>query len=141
MKKDNNKKEIIRDWYLVDARNKILGRLATKSANILYGKSKKEFMPNMDSGDYVVIINAKYIKVTGKKMDNKVYFRHTGYPGGIKKQTLRELLDKKPEEAIRKAIKGMLPKNKLSMQALKRLKIYEDEKYQGNQNMKVLEID
>ena len=90
--------KVKRDWYLVDAKDKVLGRLATKVARVLYGKNKKTFMPNIDMGDYVVIINAKYIKITGKKIDNKVYYRHTGYPGGIKKQTLKELLDQKINE-------------------------------------------
>ena len=134
--------KVKRDWYLVDAKDKVLGRLATKVARVLYGKNKKTFMPNIDMGDYVVIINAKYIKITGKKIDNKVYYRHTGYPGGIKKQTLKELLDQNPEEVIRKAVKGMLPKNKLSKGVFKRLKVYKDENHKDTKNkLKALEIN
>lgn len=125
MKKNNIK----RDWYIIDAKGKVLGRLASKVAQVLYGKGKVNYMPNQDMGDFVIIINAKQVAVTGKKMDNKFYRRHTGYPGGLKEESLRKLLDRKPEEPIIKAIKGMLPKNKLAKEALKRLKVYASGEY------------
>jgi len=132
MKKANRKNQVKKEYYLVNAKDHILGRLATKIANVLYGKNKKNFMPNLDMGDYVVIINAKDIKVTGRKIDKKIYNRHTGYPGGLKSETLKEVLEKKPEEVIRRAVKGMLPKNKLAKEALKRLKIYKDENHKDS---------
>lgn len=118
-----------KDWYIVDANNKILGRLATKIANTLYGKEKVNFMPNFDMGDYVVVINAQKIKLTGNKYKTKKYYRHTGYPGGIKEETLEKLLERKPEEVIIKAVKGMLPKNKLGKEAIKRLKVFKNDQY------------
>lgn len=133
------KEKVKRDWYIIDAKNQILGRLAVKIANVLRGKLKKNFKPNQDVGDFVIVINAKDVKVTGKKKENKIYFRHTQYPGGLKKETFKELLERKPEEIIKRAVKGMLPKNKLTKNFMKRLKIYRDEKYPKlNENLKEL---
>jgi large subunit ribosomal protein L13 len=113
-----------RDWYVVDAEGKTLGRLATQIADALRGKRKAEYTPHVDTGDFVIVINAERIRVTGDKMTKKVYYRHTGYPGGIKSRTLAEMLDRRPEEVIRKAVKGMLPRNRLARQQLRKLKIY-----------------
>lgn len=118
--------EITRSWYLVDAKGKILGRLATKIAGLLSGKTKPVYTPSVDGGDFVVVINARHIRVTGKKEEGKIYYHHTGYPGGLKRQTFKELIEKKPEEVLRRAVKGMLPKNKLGRKMLKRLKVYPD---------------
>ncbi len=118
------KDEVERQWWLIDADGRSLGRLATKVANLLRGKNKPQYVDFMDTGDFVVVVNAEKIKVTGKKLDQKKYYSHTGYPGGIKEKTLRELMDKKPEEVIRKAVWGMLPKNKLGRKMLKKLKVY-----------------
>ena len=115
---------IARDWYLVDAEDKILGRLASRVASILRGKEKPIFAPHTDTGDFVVIINAPKVKLTGRKLKDKMYYRHSGYPGGLKATAARELLEKKPEEVIRKAVKGMLPKNRLGRMQLKKLKVY-----------------
>ncbi len=118
--------EIKRKWYLVDAEGKILGHLATKIAQILSGKNKPIYTPHLDTGDFVVVINARKVEVTGKKREGKVYYHHSGYPGGLKKRTFKELIEKKPEEIIIRAVKGMLPKNKLRKRMLKRLKVYSD---------------
>jgi len=118
------KEEIERKWWLINAEGKILGRLATEIAVLLRGKRKPEYVDFLDSGDFVVVINAEKIKVTGKKLDQKKYYSHTGYPGGLKEKTLKELLEKKPEEAIRKAVWGMIPKNKLGRTVCKKLKVY-----------------
>jgi large subunit ribosomal protein L13 len=116
--------DIRRDWVIVDAEDKILGRLATQIAMRLRGKHKPEFAPHVDNGDFVVVLNADKIRVTGNKLNAKKYYRHSGYPGGIKETGLREMLATKPEEVIRKAVRGMLPKNSLGRQLLKKLKIY-----------------
>ncbi|MCL5807098.1 MAG: 50S ribosomal protein L13 [Deltaproteobacteria bacterium] len=116
--------EVIRDWYLVDAENKILGRLACEIAHRLRGKHKAIFAPYMDTGDFVIVVNAEKISLTGKKLTDKVYYHHTGYPGGIKAITAGKLLKEKPEEVLRTAVKGMLPKNTLGRAMLKKLKIY-----------------
>jgi len=113
-----------RDWYVVDAEGKTLGRLATQLADALRGKRKPDFTPHIDTGDFVVVINAEKIRVTGDKMNSKIYWRHSGYPGGIKSRTLGEMLEKQPEEVIRKAVRGMLPRTKLGRQQLMKLKIY-----------------
>ena len=118
------KEEVTRDWYLVDAENQVLGRVATQIANGLRGKNKPTFTPSVDTGDFVVVVNAEKIALTGNKLADKVYYSHTGFPGGIKSITAEKLLAKKPEEVIRKAVKGMLPKNKLSRHMLSKLKIY-----------------
>ena len=116
--------EVIRDWYLVDAENKILGRLACEIAHRLRGKHKPIYAPYMDTGDFVIVVNAEKISLTGKKLTDKVYYHHTGYPGGIKAITAGKLLKEKPEEVLRIAVKGMLPKNTLGRAMLKKLKIY-----------------
>jgi len=121
------KEEIVRKWYLVDAKDKILGRLATKIARILSGKDKPIYTPHIDTGDFVIVVNARKVRVTGRKEEGKIYYHHSGYPGGLKKETLAELREKKPEEIIRRAVKGMLPKNRLGRKMLKRLKVYPDE--------------
>ena len=119
--------DIEQKWYLMDCSGKRLGRLSVQVANILRGKNKPEYRPNSDVGDFVVLVNAKNIEVTGNKSENKIYFRHTGYPGGIKKISFKDQLEKDPEKIIRDAVKGMLPKNKLNRQIIKKLKVYSDE--------------
>ena len=116
--------EIKREWYVVDASGKTLGRLATLIANILRGKHKPYFQPDMDVGDYVIVLNADKIKVTGKKLTDKLYQKHTNRPGGLKVRTLQWMLENKPEEVIRLAVERMLPKNKLQKRFMKRLKVY-----------------
>jgi large subunit ribosomal protein L13 len=113
-----------RDWYVVDAEGKTLGRLATQIADALRGKRKPEYTPHCDTGDFVVVVNAEKIVVTGKKRTDKIYWRHSGYPGGIRSRTLNEMLERRPEEVIRKAVKGMLPRNRLAAQQLRKLKVY-----------------
>src|SRR6266852_3980914 len=104
--------EIQRDWYLVDAEGKTLGRLATQIADRLRGKGKATYTPHVDTGDFVIVVNAEKIAVTGNKLDEKIYYRHSGYPGGLKERTLRVQLERQPAEVIRKAVKGMLPRNR-----------------------------
>jgi large subunit ribosomal protein L13 len=116
--------DIDRKWYLIDAEGKILGRLATQIAKILRGKNKPAYTPSMDLGDYVVVINAEKIKVTGNKLKGKIYRYHTFYPGGLKSVRLETLLNKKPELVVKKAIQGMIPHNKLGRAMIKKLKIY-----------------
>ena len=116
--------EIARDWYVVDADGQILGRLATQIADTLRGKGKPEYTPHVDTGDFVVVVNAEKIAVTGTKLDDKRYYRHSGYPGGLRSRTLREELDRRPTEVIRRAVKGMLPRNRLARQQLSKLKVY-----------------
>jgi large subunit ribosomal protein L13 len=116
--------EVQRRWYLVDAEGKNLGRLATRIAETLRGKKKAEFTPHVDTGDFVVVVNAEKVAVTGKKLDEKIYYRHSGYPGGLRQRTLREQLDRRPTEVLRLAVKGMLPRNRLSRAQLTKLKIY-----------------
>jgi large subunit ribosomal protein L13 len=118
------KEEVNRDWYLVDAENQVLGRMATAIANVLRGKNKPTFTPSVDTGDFVVVVNAEKIALTGNKVADKTYYSHSGYPGGIKSITAGKLLEKKPEDLIRIAVKGMLPKNKLARHMLSKLKIY-----------------
>ncbi len=116
--------EILRKWFLVDAKDRVLGRLATEIAIRLRGKHKPVFTPHADTGDFVVVINAEKIALTGTKLDKKIYYRHSGYIGGLKKITARRLLEEKPEEVLRLAVKRMLPKNSLGRRQLKKLKIY-----------------
>jgi large subunit ribosomal protein L13 len=113
-----------RDWYVVDAEGKTLGRLATRIADTLRGKHKPEYTPNIDTGDFVIVVNAEKIAVTGNKLRDKRYWRHSGYPGGIRSRTLGEMLERRPEEVIRKAVRGMLPRNRLARKQLTKLKIY-----------------
>lgn len=117
-------KNIEHSWYLVDAKDQILGRLASRVAELLIGKSKVLRVPNMDSGDNVVIINAEKIKVTGKKMSDKKYYRHSGYPSGLREETLSQLLSRRPGDVLKKAIRNMLPKNKLRADRMARLHVY-----------------
>jgi large subunit ribosomal protein L13 len=117
-------KDIIRDWYLVDAENMVLGRLATRIANVLRGKNKPIFTPSVDTGDFVIVVNAEKIALTGSKLTDKIYYSHSGYPGGIKSIAAGKLMEKRAEDLIKKAVKGMLPKNKLADHMLKKLKVY-----------------
>ena len=116
--------ELEKRWYVVDADGKTLGRLSTLIADTLRGKTKPTYTPHVDTGDFVIVVNAEKIAVTGKKLDKKMYYRHSGYPGGLKERTLRQQLDKRPTDVIRLAVKGMLPKNKLASAQLTKLKIY-----------------
>ena len=116
--------EVERKWYVIDAEDKTLGKIASEVASILRGKKKPIYTPHVDTGDYVIVINAETVRVTGKKEEQKIYKSHSGYPGGLKETTLRELRAKKPEEIIRHAVKGMMPKGKLGRQMFKKLKVY-----------------
>ncbi len=133
--------EIERKWYLVDAKEKVLGRLASKIAMRLRGKHKPIFTPHTDTGDFVVVVNAEKVVLTGKKWDNKMYYRHSGYLGGLKVRSAKKMLETRPEEIIRHAVRGMLPKNSLGRRQLKKLKIYAgpDHPHQA-QKPQVLEI-
>jgi large subunit ribosomal protein L13 len=117
-------KEIEKKWYVVDAKDKILGRLATEIASRLRGKHKPTFSPFIDNGDFIIVTNAEKVQLTGNKWDDKKYYRHTGYMGGIKETTAKELLEKKPTDLVFNAVKGMLPKNKIGRAQLKKLKVY-----------------
>jgi len=122
-------KEIKREWHLINAQDQILGRMAVEIAALLMGKNKPSFVPYLDGGDYVVVINAAMVKVSGRKAENKLYYRHSGYPGGFKKVTFAQQMAKDPTQIIRHAVEGMLPKNKLRDQRLARLKVFIDEKH------------
>ncbi len=113
-----------RNWLVVDASGKTLGRLATQIADVLRGKRKPEYTPHVDVGDFVIVVNAERISVTGKKRQEKRYYRHSGYPGGLRSRTLEEMLARRPEEVIRLAVKGMLPRNRLARMQLRKLKVY-----------------
>jgi large subunit ribosomal protein L13 len=113
-----------RQWYVIDAQGKILGRMATEIAKVLRGKHKPCFTPNQDAGDFVIVVNARNIKLTGTKLEKKIYYRHTEYPGGIRERTAAKMLEEKPEDLIKLAVKGMLPKNRLSRKLVTKLKIY-----------------
>jgi len=117
-------REIEQDWKLVDADGQTLGRLATEIADVLRGKHKPVYTPHVDTGDFVVVVNAEKVRVTGKKLEQKIYYRHSGYPGGLRQRTLAEQLERRPEEVIRRAVRGMLPKNKLAAAQLRKLKVY-----------------
>ncbi len=116
--------EITREWLLVDANDQNLGRLATRIAALLLGKHKPDYTPGVDNGDYVVVVNAERVRVTGRKLDQKMYYRHSGYPGGLRSVTLREQLKQHPERVIRSAVWGMLPKNAYGRKLIKKLKVY-----------------
>ncbi len=118
------KEEVVHDWFQVDAETQTLGHLATKIAHVLRGKHKPIYTPHVDTGDFIVVTNADKIKLTGNKVQDKQYYRHSGYPGGIKSMNAEEMLEKKPEMVIMKAVRGMLPKNRLGRQMIKKLKIY-----------------
>ncbi|MCK9171855.1 50S ribosomal protein L13 [Desulfuromonas thiophila] len=133
--------DVKRDWFVVDMDGKILGRIATEIARILRGKHKAIYSPSVDTGDFVIVVNAAKLQLTGNKLSDKTYYHHTGYPGGIRSITADKLLQKKPEDLIIKAVRGMLPKNKLGRQMLKKLKVYAGAEHQhGAQQPKVLEI-
>ena len=119
-----NPAKIERKWYVVDADGQVLGRMAAQVASVLRGKNKPEFTPHEDVGDYVIIVNAEKVKVTGRKLDQKIYYHHSEYVGGMKETTLREMMAKKPEKVVELAVKGMLPKGKLGNQMYKKLKVY-----------------
>jgi large subunit ribosomal protein L13 len=142
MKTFNAKKDLVeREWYLVDAEGKVLGRLASEIARRLRGKHKAIYTPYVDTGDFIVVVNAEKISLTGKKTSDKVYYHHSGYPGGIKAITAEKLLKVKPAELLRTAVKGMLPKNTLGRAMLKKLKIYKGVSHPHDaQNPKVLEV-
>ena len=116
--------EVPRKWWVVDAEGKNLGRLASEIAIVLRGKNKPQYTPHVDTGDFVVVVNAQKIAVTGNKLEGKIYYRHSGYPGGLKSRTLGEMLQRRPNEVLRKAVKGMLPKNRLAARQITKLKIY-----------------
>jgi len=120
---------IKRDWYVVDASDQVLGRLASEIARRLRGKHKPEYTPHMDTGDYIVVVNASRVRVTGNKTEDKMYYRHSGYPGGIKEINFAKLRDKSPETIIERAVKGMLPKGPLGRQMFRKLKIYAGEEH------------
>lgn len=127
--KSTKVKDIKREWHLIDVKNKILGRSASEIALFLMGKAKSNFVRNLDLGDYVVVVNAKDVKVTGNKESQKNYYRHSGYPGGFKKETLGDLRERSPEEIIKHAVSGMLPQNKLRAKMLKRLYVFKNEEH------------
>jgi large subunit ribosomal protein L13 len=118
------KNEVSRDWYVVDVENKVLGRVASQIANVLRGKNKPLFTPSVDTGDFVIVLNAEKIALTGKKLTDKIYYRHSEYPGGLKSISAGKLIEKDVEQVIRKAVKGMLPKNKLARHMINKLKVY-----------------
>lgn len=121
--------EVERQWYVVDAAGQTLGRLATKIAAVLRGKHKPTFTPHLDTGDYVIVVNADKIAVTGRKMTDKVYYRHTGYPGGLRETNLQTMLQKKPEKVIELAVWGMLPHNRLGRRLIRKLHVYAGDKH------------
>ena len=118
------KEEAVRDWYVIDASDMVLGRLATSVATILRGKNKPTFTPHVDTGDFVIVVNADKIRLTGRKWQQKVYYRHSGYPGGLKTITAMKVNEKKPDFLIKHAVRGMLPKNKLGRKQIRKLKVY-----------------
>jgi len=133
--------DIERKWYVVDAEGQTLGRMASEIAKVLKGKNKPMYTPFLDTGDYVIVINADKIRVTGKKMDSKLYTHHTGYIGGLKQVSMRKMMDKKPTYAVTHAVKGMLPKNALGRQMLKKLRVYAGPEHEhAAQKPEVLEI-
>ena len=134
--------EVERRWYVIDADGETLGRLATRIANQLRGKLKPQYTPHVDTGDFVIVVNAEKIAVTGNKLDQKMYHRHSGYPGGLRSRTLREQLQRRPTEPIRTAVRGMLPKNRLARQQLTKLKVYAGPEHpHAPQNPKPLNLE
>lgn len=140
MKKTHHtrKEDVKRSWYLVDADGKVLGRMASRIAGDLMGKKKVDYSPHTDMGDYVVVINAKKVDLTGRKKEQKVYYKHSNYPGGLKITKIKKLLEENPGEVVRRAVYGMLPKNRLQAKRLKRLKIFEGEKHLYEDKFKVV---
>lgn len=135
------KEEVKRNWYLIDAKDKVLGRLASQIATMLQGKHRPDYTPHVDQGDFFVVINADKVKLTGKKLDQKVYWRHSGYMGGMKLETARKMLERKPEELILLAVKRMLPRNRMRNKLLKKVKVYAGESHPHQaQNPQILEI-
>jgi large subunit ribosomal protein L13 len=135
------KNDIKREWYVVDARGKTLGRLASEIAKILRGKHKPIYVPHLDCGDHVIVVNAEKVRVTGKKLDQKFYHRHSGYPGGLKSISLRDQLQKHPTRVLEAAVRGMLPKNRLGRAMIKKLKVYAGSSHPHQaQQPKVLEL-
>jgi large subunit ribosomal protein L13 len=133
--------ELTHEWYIVDATDQVLGRLAAELAQVLIGKHKPQYSPHLDCGDNIVVINAEKIKITGNKLEDKKYYHHSGYPGGIKETNLARLLTEKPTSALERAVKGMLPKNRLQDDRLARLKLYEGSEHpHAPQSPKVLEF-
>ncbi len=136
------KEEVKRNWFVIDAKGKVLGRLASLIAYRLQGKHRPDFTPHVDAGDFIVVINAEHVRLTGKKLDQKIYWRHSGYMGGLKLTPAKKMLNTKPEEVLRLAVKRMLPKNRLGRKMLKKLKIYRGPEHPHTaQNPKPLEID
>jgi large subunit ribosomal protein L13 len=133
--------DIKREWHLIDVKGKILGRVSSEIAQLLMGKSKPYFVKNMDCGDYVVVINAKEVKTTGKKEDLKTYYRHSGYPGGFKAEKLKDLRQRNPEEIIKHAVSGMIPQNKLRASMLKRLYVFAGEVHTYGDKFKAQKIE
>jgi len=130
-----------KDWYVIDATDVVLGRLASKVAHMLKGKHKPQYQPHTDEGDYIIVINAKKIRVTGNKLSDKIYYKHTGYIGNMKETPLGKMLDKKPDFVIKNAVKGMLPKNPLGRSMIKKLKVYENDTHgHGAQKPVALEV-
>jgi large subunit ribosomal protein L13 len=130
-----------KDWYIIDATDVVLGRLASKVAHMLKGKHKPQYQPHTDEGDYIIVINAKKIRVTGNKLSDKIYYKHTGYIGNMKETPLGKMLDKKPDFVINNAVKGMLPKNPLGRSMIKKLKVYENDIHgHGAQKPVALEV-
>jgi len=134
MKKSQDK--IKREWHFIDAKDRVLGRLASEIALILQGKNKPGFLPYLDQGDWVVVINASLMRITGKKRENKIYYHYTGYPGGIKEKKLGKAMSEDPTWVLKTAVKGMLPKNKLQNPRLKRLKIFPDSEHPYKERFK-----
>lgn len=135
------KEEVTRDWYVLDAAGKILGRMATRVATVLRGKHKPIFTPSVDCGDYVVIINADKVRVSGRKGEQKIYFSHSGYPGGARHFTFNKMMEKSPAKVVRQAVAGMLPKNRLGRKMIKKLKVYAGAEHpHASQKLKKLEV-
>ncbi|MDD3726115.1 MAG: 50S ribosomal protein L13 [Candidatus Ratteibacteria bacterium] len=135
------RQDIEKRWYLIDAEDKTLGRLASKVAKILMGKNKPIWSPNVDTGDFVVVINAEKVKVTGKKLDGKMYYRHSGYLGSLKTESMRSLMNRRPEMVVNLAVRGMLPKTKLGNQMIKKLKVYRGSEHPHQaQNPQIIEV-
>jgi large subunit ribosomal protein L13 len=135
------KEDVKRKWHIVDAKGKVLGRLATKLATVLSGKDKPFYSPHVDGGDFVIVLNAKHVQLTGQKREQKMYYRHSGYVGGLKEIKARQMLDTHPERVIKLAVKGMLPKNKLASRMLRRLKVYKNGTHpHGSQKPEILNL-
>ena len=136
------KEDVVRDWYVIDAEGQTLGRLATKVASVLRGKHKPTYTPHVDGGDYVIIVNAGKVNLTGNKLDNKIYYNHSRYTGGLRERTAKEMIEKYPVEMIERAVKGMLPNGRLGRQMYKKLFVYEEGEHPHRaQQPKALKMD